>query len=248
MPIPPANWPENPPYRAEGRMERSMERINIAIDGPAGAGKSTVAKAVAKRLGILYLDTGAMYRAMALKALRAGVNPGDRAGVLPLLADTKVEAKNIEGVQHTYLDGEDVSALIRTQEVSKGASDIAVIPEVRIKLVELQRQAARETDVVMDGRDIASNVIPEARHQFYITASVEERARRRLKELREKGQYLDVPFDRMVEEISARDHTDSTRAFAPLIRAPGAILIDTTNLGIDETVEAVLSQIHLEGE
>ncbi len=220
-----------------------MAFLNIAIDGPAGAGKSTIAKAVAKELGILYLDTGAMYRAMALCALRAGVDPNDAARVLPLLAVTEIFAKCIDGVQHTYLNGEDVSGLIRTPEVSKGASDIAVIPAVRIKLAQTQRKIALESDVVMDGREIGSYVIPETPYKFYVTASVAERARRRLAELREKGQYIDVTPEAMQSEIAARDHTDSTREFAPLKRMPDAVLIDTTEMDIPTAVSAVLSRI-----
>lgn len=222
-----------------------MERahINIAIDGPAGAGKSTVAKAVAKRLDILYLDTGAMYRAMALKALRCGVEPGDRAHVLPLLEATEIFAKQIDGVQHTFLDGEDVSGLIRTQQVSKGASDIGVIPEVRIKLASIQQEIARLSDVIMDGRDIGSYVMPDTPHKFYITASPMERARRRLAELNAKGEYMDVPLERMCEEIIARDHTDSTREFAPLTQMPDAIVIDTTDMDAQLAVDKVLSYL-----
>ncbi|MDD4076225.1 MAG: (d)CMP kinase [Eubacteriales bacterium] len=220
-----------------------MPFLNIAIDGPAGAGKSTIAKAVAKELGILYLDTGAMYRAMALCALRAGVDPNDAARVLPLLEVTDIFAKCIDGVQHTFLNGEDVSGLIRTPEVSKGASDIAVIPAVRVKLAQTQRNIAMESDVVMDGREIGSYVIPQTPYKFFVTASVEERARRRLAELREKGQYNDVSQEEMQSEIAARDHTDSTRAFAPLKRMPDAVLIDTTDMDIPTAVRAVLSRI-----
>ncbi|MFR3907302.1 MAG: (d)CMP kinase [Christensenellales bacterium] len=154
--------------------------INIAIDGPAGAGKSTVARAVAKKLGILYLDTGAMYRAMALKAMREGIDPNDKEQVLPLLECTEIYAKNIGGTQHTYLDGEDISGLIRTPEISRGASDISAIPDVRIKLAQIQRNIAHTSDVVMDGREIGSYVIPECENKFYVTASVDERVRRLL--------------------------------------------------------------------
>ena len=140
--------------------------INIAIDGPAGAGKSTIAKAVAKELGILYLDTGAMYRALALKAIREGIDPNNSENVIPLLERTEIFARNMDGVQHTYLDGEDVSGLIRTNEISKGASDISAIPAVRIKLAQYQRDIAHASDVVMDGREIGSYVIPECDNKF----------------------------------------------------------------------------------
>ena len=186
--------------------------INIAIDGPAGAGKSTVARAVAKKLGILYLDTGAMYRAMALKAMQEGIDPNDKEQVLPLLECTEIYAKNIGGTQHTYLDGEDVSGLIRTPEISRGASDISAIPDVRIKLAQIQRNIAHTSDVVMDGREIGSYVIPECENKFYVTASVD-------------------------------DYNDSHRAFAPLLRLPEAILIDTTDLTIDEAVNAVIKNL-----
>ncbi len=222
-----------------------MSHINIAIDGPAGAGKSTIARAVAKKLGILYLDTGAMYRALALKALRRGLVPGNREEVLPILPDTEVTVRNNAGTQVTYLDGEDVSQLIRTQEVSKGASDIAVIPEVRIKLADLQRNVARENDVVMDGRDICTYVMPHTKNKFYVTASVEERARRRLSELNEKGEYLEYTLEKMRGEIASRDHTDSTREFAPLTKAPDAIVIDTTSMSIETAIETLVNNIRL---
>ncbi|MDD6047547.1 MAG: (d)CMP kinase [bacterium] len=220
------------------------QRINIAIDGPAGAGKSTVARMVAEELSILHLDTGAMYRAMALKALRLGISPGDASGVLPLLPKTEITVENIDGVQHTYLDGEDVSMLIRTPEVSKGASDIGVIPEVRIKLAESQREFAKEHDVIMDGREIGSFVLPDAPYKFYVTASADERARRRLLELQEKGLGMDKTLESLRKEILARDHTDSTRAFAPLVRVPDAVLIDTTNMSASEAAAEVLRRVN----
>ena len=217
--------------------------INIAIDGPAGAGKSTVARAVAKKLGILYLDTGAMYRAMALKAMREGIDPNDKEQVLPLLECTEIYAKNIGGTQRTYLDGEDVSGLIRTPEISRGASDISAIPDVRIKLAQIQRNIAHTSDVVMDGREIGSYVIPECENKFYVTASVDERARRRLLELKEKGRDNGMTVEDMAKDIAERDYNDSHRAFAPLLRLPEAILIDTTDLTIDEAVNAVLKNL-----
>lgn len=220
------------------------QRINIAIDGPAGAGKSTVARMVAEELSILHLDTGAMYRAMALKALRLGISPGDASGVLPLLPKTEITVESIDGVQHTYLDGEDVSMLIRTPEVSKGASDIGVIPEVRIKLAESQREFAKEHDVIMDGREIGSFVLPDAPYKFYVTASADERARRRLLELQEKGLGMDKTLESLRKEILARDHTDSTRAFAPLVRVPDAVLIDTTNMSASEAAAEVLRRVN----
>lgn len=219
------------------------QRIAIAIDGPAGAGKSTVAKQIAAHLSMLHLDTGAMYRAMALKVLRLGKDPGNAEHVLPLLPKTEVTIDNIDGVQHTYLDGEDVTTIIRTPEVSKGASDIGVIPAVRIKLAQSQRQFAQEHNVIMDGREIGSFVLPDAPFKFYVTASADERARRRLLEMQEKGIALDKTVESLKEEILARDHTDSTRAFAPLKRVPEAVLIDTTDMSIEEAVDAVLHHV-----
>ena len=180
---------------------------------------------------------------MALKAIRCGAEPASEADVLPLLDGTDIYVKNIDGVQHTYLDGEDVNAYIRTPRVSKGASDIGVIPAVRIKLASLQQKIAASNDVVMDGRDIGSYIMPDTPYKFYITASPEERAKRRLKELHTKGECLDMPFEDMLEEIIARDRMDSTREFAPLTRTPDAILVDTTALDIQGTIDAVL--VHL---
>lgn len=227
-------------------MKENNKRIIIAIDGPAGAGKSTVAKRIADGLSILHLDTGAMYRAMALKALRLGVIPGNREQVLPMLPETEVTIRMEDGAQHTYLDGVDVTGIIRTPEISKGASDIGVIPEVRIKLAESQREFARENDVIMDGREIGSFVLPDAPYKFFLTASPDERARRRLLELREKGLALDTSLEQLREEIIARDHTDSTRAFAPLKHVEDAVLIDTTHMTIDEAVEKILSIVEHE--
>ena len=219
------------------------QHFAVAIDGPSGAGKSTVAKAVARELGFSCLDTGAMYRAMALKAMREGIDPNDKEQVLPLLECTEIYAKNIGGTQHTYLDGEDVSGLIRTPEISRGASDISAIPDVRIKLAQIQRNIAHTSDVVMDGREIGSYVIPECENKFYVTASVDERARRRLLELKEKGRDNGMTVEDMAKDIAERDYNDSHRAFAPLLRLPEAILIDTTDLTIDEAVNAVLKNL-----
>ncbi len=220
-----------------------MRYWNIAIDGPAGAGKSTIAKAIAERLGILYLDTGAMYRALALKAIREGIEPGDASGVIPMLSRTEITARYVDGTQHTYLDGEDVTGLIRTPEISKGASDIGVIPEVRAKMVQAQQGIAAQADVVMDGRDICAYVLPKSKNKFYVTASAEERAKRRLLEMRAKGEYLTVSLEEMQEEIEKRDYNDSHRACSPLVQAEDAILIDTTHMDIASAVEALLSKL-----
>lgn len=220
-----------------------MKHINVAIDGPAGAGKSTVAKTVAKKLGILYLDTGAMYRAMALKAIRLGIEPNDAKGVIPILESTSISVENDNGTQRTLLDGEDVSSLIRTQQVSKGASDIAVIPKVRIKLAAEQRRIAENTDIVMEGREIGSFVLPNSPCKFYVTASSTERARRRLLELKALGKDEGKTLDQLKEEIEARDYTDSHRDFAPLKLVEDAVLIDTTSMSIQQAVDTVIQRV-----
>lgn len=224
-----------------------MERLNIAIDGPAGAGKSTIAKALAKELHILYLDTGAMYRALALKAIRGGIDPNDRERVIPMLKDTTVSVASKNGAQRTLLDGEDVSDLIRTQQIAKGASDISAIPEVRLKLVACQQEIAEKNDVVMEGRDMGSYVIPHTPHKFYVTATSDERAKRRRRELAAKGAELDKTHEQIRSEIETRDYNDSHRTFAPLTRTPDAVLIDTTEMSIEEAVAAVLAHIRGQG-
>jgi cytidylate kinase len=224
-----------------------MNRINIAIDGPAGAGKSTIAKCVAEELGILHLDTGAMYRAMALKAITCGADPNDKQRVEILLPDTKIDIRYIADKQRVILDGEDVTDRLRTPEVSKGASDIAVIPAVRIKMVEVQRQIASQNDAVIDGRDIGSYVLPDAPFKFFVTAAARKRAERRMKELILSGSLGNKTEEDIYEEIISRDRTDSTREFAPLIRPGDSILIDTTELTISEAVLLVLDHIKTHG-
>ena len=216
----------------------------VAIDGPAGAGKSTAAKNLAKRLNIVYIDTGAMYRAMGLKALRLGHDPADREAVLPMLDTTEITLRHADGTQHIYLDGEDVSGLIRTEEVSQAASVISTIPEVREKLVELQRAIAAEQSVVMDGRDIGTVVLPDARYKFYITASAEVRAMRRYLEYEQKGKLDGRDLGGILAEILERDDRDMNRPVAPLRPADGAVIIDTGALTIDEVTETVLSYIN----
>lgn len=224
-----------------------MERINIAIDGPAGAGKSTIAKAIAQQLGILHLDTGAMYRTLAFKALRLGIDPNDAAAVEGFLDDTEVRVGFENGAQTFWLDGEDVTGLIRTSEVSKGASDIAVIPAVRYKLVRIQRQIAGEHDVVMDGRDITTYVLKDSKQKFFVTASAQVRARRRLLELQQKGLSSGETYEQVLDQIQKRDLTDSTRAMAPLRQAEDAVLVDTSFLTIEQAIEAVMDHIHPAG-
>jgi cytidylate kinase len=222
-------------------------RLNIAIDGPAGAGKSTISKCVSEKLGILHLDTGAMYRAMALKAIQSGTDPNDRKRVEELLPGTTIDIRYTENQQRVILDGEDVTEKLRTPEVSKGASDIAVIPAVRIKMVEAQRKIASQNDAVIDGRDIGSFVLPDAPLKFYVTAAARKRAERRMKELIESGSLGNKSEDDIYEEILSRDKTDSTREFAPLIRPGDSILIDTTDLSIADAVHLVLEHIKTHG-
>lgn len=220
-----------------------MTRINIAIDGPAGAGKSTVAKEISKALGIIYLDTGAMYRAVALKAIRSGLDTRDGEGLSSLVNDIDISIKYIADRQRIFLDGSDVSEAIRTPEVSIGASNVAVIPAVRIKLVELQREIAMNNDVVMDGRDIGTYVLPQAEYKFFLTASLEERARRRYEEMTAQG-ITAISRDDVEKDIAFRDKNDSSRAFAPLSKAADAAEIDTTSLSPQEVVERILSCIN----
>lgn len=213
------------------------ETFNIALDGPAGSGKSTVAKILAKDYNILYLDTGAMYRACGLKALRLGINPKDEKAVeafLPTL-DLKVEYRN--GKQHTLLDGEDVSTAIRENAVSMAASDISAHASVRIKMVEMQRQIANQMSCVLDGRDIGSTVLPHAKFKFYITADSKIRATRRFQELQARGE--NVNFDKLHAEIVLRDKQDTQREFSPLICAKDAVIIDTSDMNIDEVIAKV---------
>lgn len=205
---------------------------NITIDGPGGSGKSTIAKALSKDLGITYLDTGAMYRATAYYALSRGVDPADVTAVLAILGDISMDVKYVGGEQKVYICGGDVTPYIREYKISMAASTISKIPEVRLKMVELQRIIAAQTDCVIDGRDIGSYVLPEAKYKFYMTASAEIRAGRRYLELKEKG--ADVSFDEVLEDIKKRDLQDSTRAFAPLVVPEGAVVIDTSNMSIEE--------------
>lgn len=219
-----------------------ISHINIAIDGPAGAGKSTIAKEIAKRKKIIYLDTGAMYRAAALKAIRCGFNIKEEADkIIQLMDNTEISIVYQEENQNIFLDDENVTGLIRTPVVSQGASDIAAIPKVRLKLVELQRKIAQDHDVVMDGRDIGTFVIPTANFKFYITASIEERARRRWIEMQAMG-HLNT-LDEIMADIETRDFNDKNRSFAPLCMADDAILIDTSFLSIQDAVEEVLQKI-----
>ena len=209
----------------------------IAIDGPSAAGKSTVAKLLAKELGIDYIDTGAMYRAIALKVMRQGVHTEDKAELAAFLASTDID---LAGTQ-VLLDGEDVSGLIRTEEVSMQASKISAIPAVRGKLVTLQREIGERKSVVMDGRDIGSNVFPGAEYKFFITASPEVRAERRRLELSERGEA--VNFEDVLADIKKRDWDDSNRPLNPLVQTEDAVLIITDELGIGEVLAEVIGRV-----
>ena len=220
-----------------------MSIINIAIDGPAGAGKSTVAKRIAEIMHLTYVDTGAMYRALGLKAVRNGIDPGDAEAVAPMLPDTTVTFIKINGEQHVVLDGEDVNEFIRTEEISHAASVISTLPEVRQKLVDLQREIARSTDTVMDGRDIGTVVLPNTPYKFYVTASAEVRAKRRFIEYQQKGILGDRTYEDVLNEVKARDERDMNREFSPLRPAENAVIIDTSEMSIDEAVDAVIEDI-----
>lgn len=217
--------------------------INIAIDGPAGAGKSTVARAVAKELNILYLDTGAMYRAVGLKAVRMGIDPNDAKSVIPMLDTTHISVENRHGTQHTFLDGEDVSGLIRTQQISKAASDISAIKETREMLVREQQAIAKVNHLVMEGRDIGSCVLAGSPCKFYVTASSTVRAERRLKELVAAGKDEGKNLETLKAEIEQRDYADSHRAVWPLIQTEDALLIDTTDMTVEQAVAAVIGRV-----
>lgn len=211
--------------------------ISIAIDGPAGAGKSTTARALARRLGYLYVDTGAMYRAIGLYALRAGADTADPAQVLPLLGGLNVELAFLSGEQRVYLNGEDVSEAIRAPEASMAASNVSAMPEVRAFLLERQRDMARSRSVVMDGRDIGTVVLPQAQVKIFLTASPEVRARRRWTEQRGRG--FDPDYGALLEEIRRRDYNDSHREVAPLRPAADAVILDTTDLAFDEALDRI---------
>ena len=219
--------------------------INVAIDGPAGAGKSTIAKAASKELGFIYVDTGALYRAVALNAVRNGVVDDD-AAIIKMLDDTKVElAFDENGAQCVILNGEDVSSLIRTQEISMGASNVSKIPEVRAFLLELQRRIARTNNVIMDGRDIGTVVLPDAQVKIFLFASPECRAQRRYKELVEKGES--VSYEEVLEDVNKRDYQDSHREIAPLKPTEESVMADTSELTLDESIAYIINIIREKG-
>ncbi len=216
--------------------------INIAIDGPAGAGKSYLARQLAKRLGYIYVDTGALYRAVSLYVIRRGVCPTDAASVTSLLPGLKVDlAYADDGEQHVYLNGEDVSAEIRRPVVSKAAPSVAEIPTVRAYLLGLQREMALDYDVVMDGRDIGTIILPKAQVKIFLCADDEARAKRRYRELIEKG--IPATLESVRAEMQIRDHKDSTREIAPAIPAADAVILDNSDLDREATVEAAMKII-----
>ena len=215
-----------------------MDRISVAIDGPGGAGKSTIAKEMASRFGFIYVDTGAIYRTVGLKAKRAGVDAHSADAVVPLLDTIKIEMKYDDtGSQRMYLDGEDVSDEIRLPEISMYASAVSAIPQVRAFLLEMQRAMAREHSVIMDGRDIGTVVLPDAGVKIFLTASPEARAKRRYDELSAKG--IVCTLEEVMSDMLRRDKNDSERAAAPLRQAEDAVLVDTTALSLEQSEEKI---------
>lgn len=213
--------------------------MHIAIDGPSGAGKSTIAKALAANLGCIYLDTGAMYRTVGLMAKRRGIGTKDDEKLGEMLKGADIRVSMTEEGQRMLLEGEDVEDLIRTPEISMAASDVAVCPSVRRRMVELQQAIAAENDVVMDGRDIGTRVLPNAEYKFFLTASPEVRAMRRFDELRNKGQK--VTYDDVLEDVKARDLQDTTRKESPLTLAPDATEVQTDDLNAEEVVQVIMA-------
>ena len=212
-------------------------RIRIAVDGPSGAGKSTIAKAVAQRLSIDYIDTGAMYRAVGYKLLQEGVSLKDLPKVAEVLERTEIDFS----CGNIYLDGENINDRIRTEEISRQASDCSALGIVREKLTEQQQQMGVRKSVIMDGRDIGTVVFPDAEYKFYITASAEERAKRRYKELLEKGQ--ETTYEKVLADIRQRDYNDTTRKINPLRKAEDAVTVDTTNMSREEVIDFICSRL-----
>lgn len=215
--------------------------MKIAIDGPAGAGKSSIAKEVAKKLGFVYVDTGAMYRAVAVYAIENGIEIKESNFTKEVLDKIEIELAYNENGQRIYLLGKDVSERIREADASIGASDVATIPAVRLKLVELQRALSEKSSVIMDGRDIGTYVLPDAEVKIFLTASVEVRAKRRLLELQNKG--MDADFEKVKKDIEYRDKNDSEREFAPLKKAEDAIVVDTSDMTIPEVIKTLIEII-----
>lgn len=218
-----------------------MNHISIAIDGPSGAGKSTLARLLAQELRYIYVDTGAMYRAVGLYVARAGVESRDRDRIVALLPGIEIKLRYEDGVQQIFLNGENVSRAIRTEEASRYASDVSAVPEVRAFLLGAQRSLAEDADVIMDGRDIGTVVLPQADVKIFLTASSEERARRRYEELREKGE--DVVYDDVLRHLVERDKNDSDRAAAPLRPAGDAVILDTTGNTLEQSLDVLRAVI-----
>ncbi len=215
--------------------------ISVAIDGPAGAGKSTIAKTASKNLGYIYIDTGALYRSIGYFVVSNGGDIDNADSVISFLPKISAEIKFIDETQHVFINGEDVSDKIRTEEISKAASKVSAIPKVREFLLELQRGFAKKYNVVMDGRDIGTVVLPDAQVKIFLTASAQERAKRRYKEQVERG--LDVNFDDILADIKERDYRDEHREIAPLKPAKDSILVDTSNMNIEQSVKAVIDTV-----
>ncbi|MBQ6383407.1 MAG: (d)CMP kinase [Clostridia bacterium] len=217
----------------------NKKRLNVAIDGPVGAGKSSVADAAAKRLGILHLDTGAMYRALGYTALQENIDVQDEAAVVALCGRIRLDVSHQADGQHTFAEGEDVTGKIRTPEVSMAASTVSRYAEVRRAMVRQQQRLAAETDMLLDGRDICTTVLPNATAKIYLTASPEVRARRRWLEMQEKG--MNESYEKVLEDVIRRDEQDMNRAVEPLRQAEDAVLVDSSGLTFDETVDRILA-------
>ena len=211
--------------------------VSIAIDGPSGAGKSSLAKALAKDLGYVYVDTGAMYRSIGLYAVRAGVDPHDADAVAALLPGIKLDIRLLDGTQHVYLNGEDVSTAIRAENIGMAASAVAAHPAVRTFLLDTQRGLAESQNILMDGRDIGTVVLPNATVKIFLTASPEARATRRWKEYQQKG--IDTPYEDVLADVKQRDYQDTHRAAAPLKQADDAVLLDTSELDFEQSLAAM---------
>lgn len=216
-------------------------KINVAIDGPAGAGKSSISRRASEKLGFIYVDTGALYRTVGVSALRKKVNMESDEEIVSVLPDTKVEMKFVSGEQKMFLNGEDVSKEIRFPESSMAASRVSAVPAVRAFLFDLQRELAEKNDCIMDGRDIGTVVLPDAQVKIFLTASPEKRAQRRCKELTEKG--IEANYDEVLADIIKRDYNDSHREIAPLKPAEDSILIDTSDIGLEESINLVIDTI-----
>jgi len=220
-----------------------MKVFSIAIDGPAGSGKSTIAKILSEKLGIIYVDTGAMYRTVAYYCYKNNISTKSGQDVSSALKNIKMDIRMIDGMQHMILNGEDVTSHIRTAEIGQGASDVGVFIPVRDRLVEMQQELAKKTSVVMDGRDIGTVVLPNAQVKIYLNADVEERAKRRLKDFAAQGKT--DTLEEVIEQIKIRDHNDMTREYNPLKKAEDAVEIDTTGMTIDEVANSVLDIVEL---